>query len=101
MNGTRIATKGSGTLPGLDSWPNGGYGYWIPADGEPRWVLKTPNGHACSVSPTIHKLVEHEDGTITVSPSIRVFGTDKDGETIETWHGYLRAGVWTGVGPWV
>lgn len=36
-----------------------------------------------------HKVVEHEDGTITVSPSILI--TDwKYG----TWHGFLEHGVW-------
>lgn len=36
-----------------------------------------------------HEVVEHEDGTITVSPSILVTGHhDKQ------WHGYLERGVW-------
>ena len=35
-----------------------------------------------------HKVVEHEDGTITVSPSILI--QRHDGE----WHGYLERGVW-------
>lgn len=33
-----------------------------------------------------HEVVEHDDGTITVSPSILVTGT------IGQWHGYLRKG---------
>lgn len=35
-----------------------------------------------------HDVIEHEDGTITVSPSILVTGFD------EQWHGYLEKGVW-------
>lgn len=52
------------------------------------WWCCTPNGHFGNLS--AHEVVEHEDGTITVSPSILVsYG---DGE--ELWHGYLEAGVW-------
>lgn len=36
-----------------------------------------------------HDVVEHEDGTITVSPSILI--TRYDGKQ---WHGYLERGVW-------
>lgn len=35
-----------------------------------------------------HEVIEHPDGTITVSPSILV--TSHRGQ----WHGYLRAGEW-------
>lgn len=35
-----------------------------------------------------HQVVEHEDGTITVSPSILI--NRHDG----SWHGYLERGVW-------
>lgn len=34
-------------------------------------------------------VVEHEDGTVTVSPSILDRGTENG------WHGYLKRGVWT------
>lgn len=37
-----------------------------------------------------HLVFEHEDGTITVSPSILVRGGGDDGE----WHGWLERGVW-------
>lgn len=39
-----------------------------------------------------HEVTEHEDGTITVSPSILSRSTWR-GEPIE-WHGYLERGVW-------
>jgi hypothetical protein len=37
----------------------------------------------------LHTIVEHEDGTITVSPSILVTGSHG-----KQWHGYLERGVW-------
>lgn len=37
-----------------------------------------------------HKVVEHEDGTITVSPSILI----RAGRAGQSWHGYLERGVW-------
>lgn len=36
-----------------------------------------------------HELIEHEDGTITVSPSILI--THYTGKQ---WHGYLERGIW-------
>lgn len=51
------------------------------------WFGCTPNGHLGNLS--AHDVIEHEDGTITVSPSILV----SDGER-ELWHGYLERGVW-------
>lgn len=56
--------------------------YWH--DGQ-SWMAETPNGLRGALSE--HDVVEHEDGTITVSPSILVTGQ-------ETWHGYLDRGVW-------
>jgi len=37
-----------------------------------------------------HDVTEHEDGTITVSPSILINARHKGQE----WHGYLEHGVW-------
>ena len=61
----------------------GEYGQWT--DG--KWFGCTPNDHGCNLS--AHDVVEHEDGTITVSPSILV--TSKR----EEWHGFLRRGIWS------
>ena len=36
-----------------------------------------------------HQVTEHEDGTITVSPSIKISQF-----SIGTWHGFLECGVW-------
>lgn len=61
--------------------------YGLNAIGE--WFGMTPNGYLANLS--AHKVVEHQDGTITVSPSIKV----SDPSTKEEfWHGYLRKGVW-------
>jgi hypothetical protein len=35
-----------------------------------------------------HKVEEHEDGTITVSPSILI------GDGYKSWHGFLEKGIW-------
>jgi hypothetical protein len=43
----------------------------------------------------LHKVEEHEDGTITVTPSILVTAHHKN-ET-KTVHGFLTKGVWTEV----
>ncbi len=60
--------------------------YVHPADG--KWHAKTPNGHLANLAR--HDVEEHADGTITVSPSIRVSSPGDE----ELWHGYLEAGVW-------
>ena len=41
-----------------------------------------------------HTVTEHEDGTITVTPSILVYGGDGKGGKVEEYHGYLTRGVW-------
>lgn len=52
------------------------------------WYCSTPNGLAGNLGS--HAVVEHEDGTITVSPSILVTESPE-----VTWHGYLIRGVWS------
>jgi len=56
-------------------------------DSDGFWICRTPNGHLGSL--VNHTVVEHEDRTITVSPSILV--TNGEGQL---WHGYLERGVW-------
>ena len=45
-----------------------------------------------------HTVTEHEDGTITVSPSILVGGnypnSPKEWAEKHTWHGFLEHGIW-------
>ena len=56
-----------------------------------RWYVKTPNGNLGNLGR--HDVTEHEDGTITVSPSILV-STTIAGQPHELWHGWLERGVW-------
>ncbi len=59
-----------------------------PRDGQ--WYARPPGMHTGSLQN--HAVEEHEDGTITVSPSIRI----ADGRG-KSWYGYLRRGVWVAV----
>jgi hypothetical protein len=68
----------------FDGLKSGEYGR-NPKDG--KWYCCTPNGHYGNLSG--HDVTEHEDGTITVSPSIAV-----SNDTGELWHGYLEHGIW-------
>jgi hypothetical protein len=83
MNGHRVA---DGEMRGESCFRPGAYGR-VMSDGEWTWYACTPNGHLGNLG--AHDVTEHDDGTITVSPSIRV----SDG-TGELWHGYLERGVW-------
>mgnify|MGYP001609348307 CR=1 FL=1 len=51
------------------------------------WYGCTPSGDLAGLAR--HDVTEHEDGTITVAPSILV----RDGHE-ELWHGWLEAGIW-------
>jgi hypothetical protein len=59
--------------------------YWKDQYG--NWYAETPNGLTGFLRN--HEVIEHEDGTITVSPSILV-----NGGRPNAWHGYLERGVW-------
>ena len=67
------------------------------------WHAATPNGHLANLA--LHCVTEHEDGTITASPSILVSIPDHHHTVtadamqfpvrgIEAWHGFLERGVW-------
>lgn len=81
------------TDPGL--YQPGDYGCYLGI-----WYFITPNGHLGSPgqNPDGQEgrflLTEHEDGTITISPSIRVTGGDAEGNEVELYHGYLENGNW-------
>lgn len=53
------------------------------------WYGRPPGNHMGSLER--HEVTEHEDGTITVAPSILI----DDGRS--QWHGYLERGVWRAV----
>ena len=52
------------------------------------WWIRPPRGSMGELSG--HTVVEHDDGTITVSPSILI----PDRRPGKSWHGYLERGVW-------
>lgn len=68
--------------------PNGAYWRMQRRIGDPQLVFyaMTPNGLYATLGG--HSVIEHDDGTITVSPSILVTGHDG------RWHGYLERGTW-------
>lgn len=82
MQGERVhPDEGADFLYELSKKP-GAYG---TADGE-CWFATTPNGLLGNLGN--HTVTEHQDGTISVTPSILVSGG------MQTWHGYLTRGVW-------
>lgn len=89
MKGRRVPPDEKGWLPPLQP---GDYGHAdVPAYRGTRicwWIVRAPNGAECSLDPGVHKLAEHEDGTLTVGASILIeFGPVH-------FHGYLERGVW-------
>lgn len=63
--------------------------YGTMPDGE--WYGMTPEDTPKLAGLKNHTVIEHDDGTITVSPSILC--RDNEG----AWHGYLEKGVWRAV----
>ena len=61
--------------------------YGVNLDGV--WFMRPPAPGFGVGSLKNHEIIEHEDRTITVSPSILVYGHDN-----KQWHGYLERGVW-------
>ena len=59
---------------------------WHKRDGGRELWFRDPFGHPGRVS--THTVEEHDDGTVTVMPSI--YDTDPGG-----FHGWLTKGVWT------
>lgn len=65
-----------------------------------HWRGCTPNGEHCNLQ--AHRVTEHEDGTITVNPSILISITYPDDGVdrgrppgrYELWHGWLEHGYW-------
>lgn len=72
--------------PDGSNYPQDDGSYWKSVDG--LWYCVTPNGHYGALGK--HDITEHEDGTITVSPSILVSYSDAE----QLYHGYLEKGVW-------
>ncbi len=85
MQGRRVFPDKDGHLRILP----GEYGRH-PSDG--HWYACAPDTDLLG-NLGAHKVVEHDDGTITVSPSILVEGVDALGSPM-SWHGFLEKGVW-------
>lgn len=83
MQGRRVYANEQGQLPLAE----GDYGFH-PKSG---WQVRPPGCHAGGIGK--HDVIEHEDGTITVSPSILLTDFDEEGNE-KQWHGYLERGVW-------
>jgi hypothetical protein len=57
------------------------------------WYCSAPGCHMGNLKS--HTVTEHDDGTITVSPSILITQVRGDtGERKELFHGYLERGIW-------
>lgn len=84
MQGKRVSGKEPHELE------PGEYGFWPENEGL-GFFARTPNGHLGNLGG--HSVTEHEDGTITVSPSILVSATI-GGVEMQLWHGWLERGVW-------
>lgn len=77
---------------------------WLPEDTptfgdygrqpDMSWYAITPTNLMANINS--HQVIEHEDQTITVSPSILV-SDYLTGEQDRTWHGFLEHGVWRAV----
>ena len=63
---------------------NGDFGLWHGV-----WYAKSPNGLVAHLG--AHQVTEHEDGTITASPSIGIYSSSR---TEFDYHGFLERGVW-------
>lgn len=81
-----------------------------------RWFACAPSGEIGTIDPAMHTVEEHEDGTISVQPSLdyhltggMVRRTDKPNDNAvsgnfdalnfgtgrHNWHGWLKRGIWS------
>ena len=83
MTGRRVP---DGTEP--SEYQAGDYGRW-----KGEWWAQSPAnaaGHSFLGCLRLHTVVEHDDGTISVTPSILI-----KQPTVGIYHGYLEHGTWT------
>jgi hypothetical protein len=102
MKGRRIYKEDPSILEGVepgDYWKDPD-GSWMAACPEQKLPAYKPEyaHRICLAGLSRHGIVEHEDGTITVSPSILVSSTwGPDRVNHEWYHGFLERGVWRSV----
>lgn len=79
MNGRRVMPDAAGYLKADSMREPGSYGratFDFAAQFGPGaarhnwWDVRAPDGSTCVLNPSVHTVTEHEDGTITVHPSI-------------------------------
>jgi hypothetical protein len=89
MNGVRLPDNQTPTVRGQ-------YAFMVYADrqihhpdeiGDGEWWVCDPNSNLYRLIQPIHSWVVHEDGTVTITPSIVA---PRGG-----FHGFLRRGVWS------
>lgn len=91
LQGKRVAWR-PGFAGGFGGVTRGEAGDYckVPPGIDPReddaWYIIDPANRVGAILPSLHRIEEHEDGTITVSPSLDCPGG---------WHGWLKAGVWS------
>jgi hypothetical protein len=94
--GARVFPNADGWLDPAEIYKPARYGRCVAPRTEGSrtgwWQVTAPDGHVGSLDPSVHSIVEHEDGTITVSPSL-----DFSKRTPGAWHGWLRHGVFESV----
>lgn len=83
MKGKRVDVDTSGKDFNPES---GDYG----KDPNGQWYAKPPGFLGGYANLSKHEVTEHEDGTITVKPSILVKNN------LNVWHGFLEKGEWRG-----
>lgn len=98
MQGTRLPDVRRDRPEGWEAWEREGQVVAAPGSymkvlhEEPSekwcWYMRAPNGDVATLWPHIHNITEHEDGTVSVSPSI-VFPHGG------RYHGFLQRGVWS------
>lgn len=89
------SVQGRRVYPGdaYGSFAEGDYGKITSGPRSGHWMARPPGSHIGDLD--AHTVTEHEDGTITVSPSILItLGAPGDAGD---YHGYLEAGVWRSV----
>lgn len=94
MNGIRVWPSAEGWLDASAMMQPGAYGRATnpnikPGSAASWWEVTAPDGSMGVLSPELHTVTEHEDGTITVHPSI-----DFSKRRAGAFHGWLQRGVW-------
>jgi len=95
MQGIRVWPDADGWLDNKEIYKPARYGRCTAERAKGRvgwWQVTAPDGSVGCLNPNIHTVVEHDDGTITVTPSLD-FSKRKPGG----WHGWLMRGVFRSV----